>query len=76
MLREGGADPNALNAYGLSALHWASSQDDILMMETLIECGAAVDQQSKDGSTALHAACRDECEAAVAMLLRCPTTLL
>jgi ankyrin repeat protein len=71
LISHGGADPNAVNNFGMSSLHWAASVDDVIMMELLITAGASVNIKGAHDCTPLHFACRDECEAAVAMLLRC-----
>lgn len=70
MLSEGGANPDGTNQFGLSALHWASMMEDVIMMDILIKAGADVNIRSHDCTTPLHVACREENPAAVAMLLR------
>ena len=69
MLQQG-AHASVPNSYGMTALHWAASLDDILMMDTLLSAGAHVDASADDGTTPLHMACSEDNEAAVAMLLR------
>jgi ankyrin repeat protein len=53
-LLDGGADPNARNGAGATALLWAA--DDLDMTQLLLEYGADVSARSDDGRTAILAA--------------------
>lgn len=66
-----GANPDSSNTHGMTCLHWASQNEDILVMDVLLQNGANPDAQAQDGCTPLHLACREENGAAVALLLRC-----
>ena len=50
---KGGADPNAKDPYGFTALMWAANQGDMSMAEVLVKGGANVNEQRRSGSTAL-----------------------
>ena len=53
----GGADPNALDsAFGTSPLAWAALHGQTAAAELLLQQGAEVNRQTRDGGTALHAA--------------------
>jgi ankyrin repeat protein len=51
-----GADVNAADADGTTALHWASYRDDVESADLLIRAGAKVDAANDLGATALWAA--------------------
>jgi uncharacterized protein len=51
LLLENGADPNAQNAAGATALMWAV--DDLAKVRLLLGAGADVNMKSKQGTTAL-----------------------
>lgn len=55
-LTEGGADPNARNQAGDTALHLAASRDRKKIAAVLIRSGAKVNVKNKQGWTALHVA--------------------
>jgi ankyrin repeat protein len=55
-LVEKGADVNAAEADGTTALHWASYRDDVESADLLIRAGANVDAANDLGATALWAA--------------------
>ena len=56
LLREG-ADVNAANGDGMSALHWAAERGDAGMLDALVQAGAAVDAVTRIGHyTPLHVA--------------------
>lgn len=42
------------NIHGGSALHWASGEGKIDMVQAFIKCGAMIDQQDEEGKTPLH----------------------
>ena len=48
-----GADPNAKDPFGFTALMWAANQGDVSMAEVLVKGGANVNEQRRSGSTAL-----------------------
>ncbi len=56
LLLSSGADPNARNAVGATALMWAAT--DLGKVRLLVARGAKVNLQSKDGRTALMVAAR------------------
>ena len=58
LINTGDYDLNALaGPSGMSPLHFAALDQDLEMPSLLLECGAAIDCQSKDGCTPLHIAC-------------------
>jgi len=58
LLRKG-ADANAAQADGLTALHWAALNDDREILELVLYAGAAVEPRTRVGSyTPLHLAAR------------------
>lgn len=69
LLREG-ADANAPQGDGMTALHWAAERGDEALGEVLLYGGARVDAGTRIGHyTPLHLAARNASEAVVAMLL-------
>ena len=69
LLREG-ADVNAPQGDGMTALHWAAERGDEGLCEVLLYAGARVDAGTRIGHyTPLHLAARAASEAVVAMLL-------
>ncbi len=57
-LLESGADPDATDADGQTALMIASEQDSVDVLFLLIQAGADLDKQDSEGRTALMIACR------------------
>ena len=55
-----GADVNAKDNYGRTALHWASRDDHLEIVKILLAHGADVNAKDNDGWTALHLASRDD----------------
>jgi ankyrin repeat protein len=51
------AQLNQEDDLGLTPLHWAASQGDVLVVVQLLEAGADVNKQDRRGSTALYMAC-------------------
>ena len=63
IIREG-ANVNATNGYGQTALHWAAWNGYIEIVKLLIKYGANINFKDKWGRTALHyAACNGHTEA-------------
>lgn len=69
-LLRSGADVNAAQADGMTALHWAASRGDGKLAEMLVYAGARVDALTRNGNyTPLHLAARSGRGAAVKALL-------
>ena len=64
-----GANVNATQADGTTALHWASYRDDLESADLLIRSGANVNARNDLGATPLWAACQNGSESMVARLL-------
>jgi len=81
LLLQAGADPNAaLNHRRSGPLHYAADgfvggpawdpDRQVATLQVLLEAGAHIHAQDKNGATALHRAVRTRCAAAVRFLLR------
>jgi ankyrin repeat protein len=81
LLLKGGADPNAKgNHRGSTPLHYAAdgyvngpvwdAKKQVRMIQCLLDAGAEVNRQDKNGATALHRAVRTRCVEAVRCLLK------
>jgi len=57
-----GADPNAQNAKGDTALHWACYRGCLETVKKLLQAGAAVNARGDVGNTPLHMACTEHHE--------------
>lgn len=69
-LLQQGADVNAAQPDGMTALHWAATLDDAPLIETLIAAGARLESTTRNGSyTPLHLAAKNGATKAVATLL-------
>jgi ankyrin repeat protein len=68
-LLQKGANVNATEGDGATALHWASYRDDIESADLLIRAGAKVNAANDLGATPLWAACQNGSEAMVRRLL-------
>ena len=64
-----GANVNATEADGTTALHWASYRDDLETADLLLRAGAKVNAANDLGATPLWAACQNGSEAMVRRLL-------
>src|SRR5437867_7718540 len=64
-----GANVNATQADGTTALHWSSYRDDLESADLLIRSGANVNTRNDLGATPLWAACQNGSEAMVRRLL-------
>lgn len=68
-LLEQGADADAAQGDGATALHWAAHWNDAAMLDRLIESGADVDAENDLGASPLWVACAGRNAAAVLRLL-------
>jgi ankyrin repeat protein len=68
---ESGANVNAQDKNGKTALHVAVQRREEKIFQLLLECGANVDTQDKNGKTALHFAVERRQEKFVQLLLEC-----
>jgi len=57
-LLDGGADPNAQQPDGATALHWAVYREDIGVVSTLLEAGADVNVVNRLGASPLYIAAK------------------
>ena len=69
VLLQEGADVNAAQPDGATALHWAAYLDDLKTTRLLIDAGAAVDAANELGATPLYLACENGNPALVRALL-------
>lgn len=56
-LLDGGADVNAVQVDGMTALHWAAYYDDLSTVEFLVDHGAEVNSENRYGVPPLSLAC-------------------
>lgn len=68
-LLQQGADPNAGQADGMTALHWAAHDNDIAMAKLLLEAGARAGMSNRYGITPLFLACQNGNVAIATLLL-------
>ena len=69
-LVRGGADVNAAQGDGMTALHWAAQRGDAAMAEVLVYAGADVEAGTRIGGyTPLHIAARESHPGVAALLL-------
>ncbi len=64
-----GADPDAPQADGATALHWAAHHDELAMAASLVEAGATADAANEFGATPLWLASMNGSPAMTALLL-------
>ena len=70
-LLQNGADVNAPQGDGMTALHWAAERDAVEMVQTLVAAGATLETTTRIGAyTPLHLASRAGSAKAVAALLK------
>ena len=65
---DSGADVDAVNSTGLTALHLAARNGHIGVMKMLLRQDANIDATDESGWTALHHAANNDCEAIVRLL--------
>ena len=65
------ADPNARSADGTTALHWATRNNDAMLVDRLLRAGARPHQENRYGVTPIALAC----ERTRASWMRCVATL-
>ena len=76
-LLAGGADVNAAQGDGMTALHWASERGDSELARMLLHAGAAIDPATRIGGYApLHLAARSGSSAVAELLLDAGADLL
>ncbi len=69
-LLKDGADPNAAQADGMTALHWAAMKDQVEIAQVLLYAGATVKTTTRlGGYTPVHLAARGGNEAVLGVLL-------
>jgi ankyrin repeat protein len=66
---EQGADVNAAQVDGMTALHWAVYRDDLELAERLVQSGADANAQNRYGVAPLSIACQNGSGPAVRLLL-------
>lgn len=69
LLRQG-ADPNAGQADGMTALHWAAHGNDVALAKLLLEAGAQAGSSNRYGITPLFLACENGNAAMATLLLQ------
>lgn len=69
MLLENGADPNAEDEGGYTALHLAVANNNIECVRVLIEYRCKVNHQNQDRFTPLHTACRYQFQSIATLLM-------
>ncbi len=69
-LLDSGADVNAANCTGLTALHLAAKNGHVNVMEMLVNDNANIDATDKSGWTALHHAAHNDHEAVLRLLIK------
>ncbi|TDI43981.1 MAG: ankyrin repeat domain-containing protein [Acidobacteria bacterium] len=76
-LLQQGADVNAAQGDGMTALHWAAELGDAEMAEMLVYAGANVEAETRVGHyTPLHVACRNASAAVAEILLEAGSNVM
>ena len=65
-----GTDLTIVDSYGHTALHMAVLLEDAAIVQSMLEHGAPVDQQSAKGSIALHLAVRNQRKSTMLLLVK------
>ena len=68
-----GTDLMIANSHGETALHFAAELGDAAVIQSMLEHGAPVDQQSANRTTALHLAVRKQRKSTMLVLLKAGT---
>ncbi len=68
VMLDSGADVDAVNSTGLTALHLAARNGHVDVIKTLLKQDANIDATDESGWTALHHAADNDCEAVVRLL--------
>lgn len=69
-LLQQGADPNAGQADGMTALHWAAHDNDVAVAKLLLDAGARAGISNRYGITPLFLACQNGNAAMATLLLQ------
>jgi len=69
LIKDAGADPDAADAHGTTALHWAARGNHVGTVEVLVGAGAELDKADQAGMTALMGAAMNGSTEAVQRLL-------
>jgi ankyrin repeat protein len=69
-LLDGGADPNGRSADGTTALHWATKNNDAMLVDRLLRAGARPHAENRYGVTPIALACESGGAAIVERLLK------
>ena len=65
----GGADPNGRSADGTTALHWATKNNDAMLVDRLLRAGARPHPENRYGITPIALACESGSAAVIERLL-------
>src|SRR5690349_12203558 len=70
LLAAGKVDPNAAEADGATALHWAANRNEVAIADQLLQKGAKVNATNAYGVTALLLACQNAGDEMISLLIR------